>query len=280
MISIIIPAHDEEAVIGRCLAPLLKGLDDGDLEIVVACNGCSDATADIARKAHGAVKVLELAVPSKIAALNAGDREASGSVRVFLDADIVTDLASVRAVAREIEEGRALAAAPRMRVNVKDRGFLVRSYYRLWLEVPYFREGMIGCGFYAIGDEGRRSFESFPEIIADDEFIRRLFAKEERKTVEGAFFLMTPPKTLAGIVKINTRALYGNMELERVMPATLKEESKDFGPFARKLVATPSLWIPLLIYSGTRLATLKAARKRVKAARERWAWDRDDSSRE
>ena len=46
--SIVIPAHDEEAVIGRLLDSLAGGLDGARLDVVVACNGCTDRTAEIA----------------------------------------------------------------------------------------------------------------------------------------------------------------------------------------------------------------------------------------
>lgn len=46
--SVIVPAHNEEQVIGRLLEQLLDD-PDGGLEIWVVCNGCTDRTADVAR---------------------------------------------------------------------------------------------------------------------------------------------------------------------------------------------------------------------------------------
>ena len=54
---------------------------------MVACNGCTDRTADIARD-RGA-RVVEVAGPSKIAALDAGDAAAVGFPRFYVDADVV-----------------------------------------------------------------------------------------------------------------------------------------------------------------------------------------------
>jgi len=50
MVSIVIPAYNEEKVIRRTLNSLLDGADLTELEIVVCCNGCSDRTAEIARE--------------------------------------------------------------------------------------------------------------------------------------------------------------------------------------------------------------------------------------
>src|SRR4051794_31851306 len=69
--SVVIPAHDEESVIGRCLAAWSGELEPGEAEVVVVANGCSDGTAEAAR--DFGVRVLELPAASKSAALNAGD---------------------------------------------------------------------------------------------------------------------------------------------------------------------------------------------------------------
>ena len=85
--SVIIPAHNEAAVIARTLAPLAPLAAAGQLEVIVACNGCTDHTAAIARGFDG-VTVLELGQSSKAAALNAGDAAASHWPRLYLDADV------------------------------------------------------------------------------------------------------------------------------------------------------------------------------------------------
>src|ERR1044071_1194081 len=81
--SIVIPAHNEGAVIRRLLRSLPEVVDAGRLEVIVACNGCTDDTADIARR-HGA-KVVEISTPSKIAALNAADDIAVAYPRLYVD---------------------------------------------------------------------------------------------------------------------------------------------------------------------------------------------------
>jgi cellulose synthase/poly-beta-1,6-N-acetylglucosamine synthase-like glycosyltransferase len=48
-ISVVIPACDEEAVIGECLQSLLSQDFDGAVQVVVVANGCTDATVELAR---------------------------------------------------------------------------------------------------------------------------------------------------------------------------------------------------------------------------------------
>ena len=97
-ISVILPAHQEEAGIGACLRGLCtQRLVPGvSHQIVVIANGCTDATAQLARDAAPAlttagwqVLVLETAIGNKIAALNMGDAAATGGMRIYLDADVV-----------------------------------------------------------------------------------------------------------------------------------------------------------------------------------------------
>lgn len=47
MLSIIIPAHNEQAVIRRCLTALLSGAAPGELEVIVVCNAYSDWIANV-----------------------------------------------------------------------------------------------------------------------------------------------------------------------------------------------------------------------------------------
>ncbi len=86
-VSLIIPAHDEEEVIGRKLANA-RALDypRDRLEIVVASDGSTDRTAKLARSA-GADLVLELPRGGKVAALNAAVGRAAGSILAFSDAN-------------------------------------------------------------------------------------------------------------------------------------------------------------------------------------------------
>lgn len=77
MTSIVIAAHNEAAVVGRCLDALLAEAEPGEFDITVVANGCTDATAKVASARPG-VRVLDLPSPGKVAALNAGDTVAVG----------------------------------------------------------------------------------------------------------------------------------------------------------------------------------------------------------
>ena len=95
-VSLIVAAHDEAAVIGAKVANALALDYPGDrLEVVVCCDGCSDATAERARQA-GADLVLELPRGGKIRTQDAGVERARGDVVAFSDANALLDADALR----------------------------------------------------------------------------------------------------------------------------------------------------------------------------------------
>jgi cellulose synthase/poly-beta-1,6-N-acetylglucosamine synthase-like glycosyltransferase len=86
-VALIVPAYDEEEVIAEKVANALA-LDypRERLQIIVASDGSSDATAERARAADADL-VLELPPGGKVAALNAGAERASGEILAFSDAN-------------------------------------------------------------------------------------------------------------------------------------------------------------------------------------------------
>jgi cellulose synthase/poly-beta-1,6-N-acetylglucosamine synthase-like glycosyltransferase len=86
-VSLIVAAHDEEAVIGRKVQDA-RALDypRERLEVIVASDGSSDRTVELARDA-GADLVLDLPRGGKVSALNTAVGRARGEVLAFSDAN-------------------------------------------------------------------------------------------------------------------------------------------------------------------------------------------------
>ena len=278
-ISVIIPAHNEAGVIARCLEELTERAEPGELEVLVVCNGCTDDTHAIAERFGPPVRVLESPVASKPAALNLGDQEATSFPRFYLDADIVLPIEDLRRVADVLRGGQVHGAAPRMVVDLEDRPWPVRAFYEIWLETPYVKDDMLGCGVYAISEEGRSRFDTFPDIIADDCFIRLLFAPGERRSVQDATFVMSPPTTLRSLIHINVRRQMGQAEMDALYPDTSESERGGQRRFLRGLLMRPLLWPALAVYVYAKFATLARYYWDVRRG-ERSAWNRDDSSRD
>ncbi len=278
MISVIIPAHNEEAVITRCLDALLEHAPPGSLEVLVVCNGCTDRTADLARGRGEQVQVLEISVASKVAALNAGDAAATAFPRCYVDADIVVTWSAVRAVSDVLSNGKVLAAAPRIRIELEHCSWCVRSYYLVWQAIPYFKEGTIGAGFYALSEEGRSRFDLFPEITADDGFIRSLFGPDEREVVESAEFVMFPPRTLSGVSAIKTRSRFGTLEQRALLPGQGDKSDASWRDTIKCICTTPRMWPSVPVYLAMVCVTRIRAKWRIMSGTSH-SWDRDNSSR-
>ncbi|MGH9107096.1 MAG: glycosyltransferase [Acidimicrobiales bacterium] len=275
-VSVVIPAHNEEAVVGRCLSSLLGQAPPGELEVTVVCNGCQDRTAEVARAAGPAVRVLELPVASKVAALNAGDRAAGYFPRFYVDADVELAYPALHLVAGSIAEQGLLCAAPRPVFALAGRPWPVRAFYRVWQGIPYLNQDMVGSGVYALSGEGRSRFGEFPELTADDQYVQQLFERGERRAVEGAEFVVHSPRHLRGLLAMRVRSYRGNRELARLGLARLNAPPSGFGAALRQ-ARSPARLPAVAVYIAVNFLAKVLARRprRLGAAR----WERDESAR-
>jgi glycosyltransferase involved in cell wall biosynthesis len=278
-ITIIIPAHNEEQVIAAALTELKIGTVRGELEVIVVCNGCTDNTAKVVASFGDIVKCIETPIASKTHALNLGDAEANGFPRIYQDADVVLSFEAIQKIAQVLQTGGVLAAAPRMRMDFKNASWLVRSYYEVWQQLPYVQEGMIGAGVYALSEEGRQRFDKFPEIIADDGYIRALFKTHERASVDSCYSLVRAPANVTSLLKIKTRSRLGRYELKKKFPELLGNEEKNYSNAMIGLIGQSHLWpkLPIYLYVNMK-ARFKA--KEYAIAQGFTGWERDDSSRD
>jgi glycosyltransferase involved in cell wall biosynthesis len=276
--SVVIPAHNEEAVIARCLREMGRGAMEGELEIVVVANGCTDRTAEIARSHEAGVTVIETDVASKSNALRLGDEAAGQFPRFYADADIVLPIESIREVGALLERGACLAAAPKIRVDLTGSSWAVRAYYDVWTSLPYHVSGMIGSGVYAISEEGRRRFDVFPDIISDDGFVRLHFAPDERKTVESAWFVISAPSDLSGVLAVKTRSQKGAVQLRRLYPELLKNDIRSYKAPLLDILLSPRRWPNAAVYFYVIMKTkLRAYWMNYFAGLGEW--ERDETSR-
>jgi glycosyltransferase involved in cell wall biosynthesis len=105
MISFIVPAHNEEAWVGRCVSAIRSGL--GTLgephEIIVVDDASNDATALIARQQGAQVVRVEHRQIS--ATRNAGARQACGDILFFVDADTLVNALAVQSALHSVRAG-------------------------------------------------------------------------------------------------------------------------------------------------------------------------------
>lgn len=211
MVSVVIAAHNEEAVIGACLDALSRQRDADAVEVVVSANGCTDRTVAVA--ASRGVRVVERTAPGKAAAINAGERAVSTFPRIYLDADIVVPEGTVSTLVGALSSPTALAAVPRRRVDTQGRPWGVRAYFAVNDRLPVFERALFGRGVIALSQEGRERFAQFPELIADDLFLDSLFTDAEKVLVPDVEVVVEAPFGVKDLLRRLVRVRRGNAEL-------------------------------------------------------------------
>jgi glycosyltransferase involved in cell wall biosynthesis len=210
--SVVIPAHNEEAVLGRCLRALLVGAARGELDVIVVANGCTDHTAEIAREAG--VRVVETATPGKPHALRIGDAECLTFPRIYMDADIEFENSSVRTLLAAIGDSAVLAAAPVPTWDLVGATGSVRRVHWVHEQLMAPRRALSGVGVYVLTAAGHRRIFPIPDVLSDDGLVDRSFAADERVSVSSAAVVVRPPRTLRAHLQRRIRIREGCRQLD------------------------------------------------------------------
>lgn len=248
MTNIIIPANNEAAYIGPCLDALLASdAVPVPVHVIVAANACHDATAAHAREREGGfahrgwrLTVLDLPSPGKPNALNEADACAGPGPRIYLDADVIVAPGLVAQLVAVLDRAEAAYASGTIRVRPTG-GFVWQAYGRFWASVPFLREGVPGCGLFAVNDPGRRRWGRFPDIISDDTYVRLLFAPQERHGVQ-ATYDWPVVSGFARLVRVRRRQDRGVEEIRARFPELMVNDEKrsmGLGGALRRLVGNP-----------------------------------------
>ncbi|MFJ4169519.1 WecB/TagA/CpsF family glycosyltransferase [Paenarthrobacter sp. NPDC089714] len=270
--SVVIPAHNEAAVIGRTLDSLREVLAWGTVEVIVACNGCSDGTEAIAA-AYDGVRVIEVEAASKVAALNAADEAAQLWPRLYLDADIEVTAGALSAVFSALTEGSLLAGRPAYRYDTTGATFLVRAYYRARTRIPGNSEGLWGAGAYALSEAGHARLGTFPPLSGDDYYVDRLFTAEEKAVLDTEPVVVRTPRSPSALMAVLRRTSRGNAQQDAVSGDASASRT------LRQLVE--SVRGPLTAFDALVYAAFAGAgrRRALRPGTPALAWERDNSSR-
>jgi acetyltransferase-like isoleucine patch superfamily enzyme len=215
-VAVVVPAHNEESVIGRCLTTLLADAAPDDFRVIVVSNGSSDRTAEVASSATagwaGRVDVTELSEPSKIKAVREGIRLAAGSAVIVLDADVEVSTATARALAAGLAVPQAVVASPQVLVVTDGASWLVRHFYRAGTALPYVSTGMVGSGVFGLSRAALVELGELPDVTNDDGWVRRSFPADRRIELDEEFTVHAA-RTTRALVARRARILNGNREI-------------------------------------------------------------------
>ena len=272
--SVVIPAHNESAVLARGLRALLDGFRPGELEIVVVCNGCDDGTAIVARQVRDDVHVIELDRASKPAALRAGDQAVGVFPRVYLDADVVVPGDAVRRMVEAVGSGPALAARPPIHYDTSRSSTIVRRYYAARVRTRPVMSALWGAGVYTLSAEGRARFGEYPDVVAEDLFVGARFAAHEFTIVDGPAAVVVAPRTTSDLLRVLRRGAGGAKTGRGLDPEAAATTATTMRHLARQPAAGAGPALDAAVY-----ASLAVAARVTRYGRRPTEWERDESSR-
>lgn len=278
MATVIVPAHNESSVIEQCLDSIINqtGID----HIIVPCNGCTDDTVEIVQSKYPSVVCLDIETPSKTNALNVAEEKATElgvTYPIFyIDADTQLSENAIIHIIEAMKDSSTLLSAPTPIIDTSKSSWLVKTYYKVWINLPYIKEGVIATCSFIVSEEGRKRFDKFADVIGDDGFIRCHFKNNEIANIEGAEIYIRAPKDIFSLVKIKTRARLGNMELiaRNKCPVI---ENKNYGNVMKSRLFSKD-FIPTSIYILIALLIRIRAKSQFKRLDD-YQWEKDTSSR-
>src|ERR1044071_7352329 len=105
MISFIVPAHNEQACLGRTLQAIHASarLIAQPYEVIVVNDASSDATAEIAQQNHA--RVVSVNHRQIAATRNSGARAAKGERLFFVDADTIVNSQAIVSALQAMDKG-------------------------------------------------------------------------------------------------------------------------------------------------------------------------------
>lgn len=282
--SLIIPAHNEEAVIERCLSfALAQAPSHEAIEIIVAANGCTDSTVEIARKVAPSATVLDIAQGSKTHAINVANGIAKTFPRIVLDADVECSFHSLSALAAALRQPEAMVAAPAIRIDLSHGNRFIKAYYRAWMKQPFAKAGKGGAGCYGLSQQALEAIGEFPAIIGDDIWIHTRFPDEQKRYIrenmrgEAVYSVVRPPGTAWDQVKVEIRRMFGNAQVKRDHPSPYFGDANPGGGL-RGLLGSGAAPFDLLVFLLVKFLVRCGIRVQAWRGHEN-SWIRDQSSR-
>lgn len=270
--SVVVPAWNEADVIGRTLDALFADVDPRRLDVVVACNGCTDDTAEVARRSGHPVRVVEVPAAGKVGAIRAAEATTAALPRLYLDADTELPGPSAVAVLEALAAG-AVAARPPAVHDDDGATWPVRAFYSVRAALPEVAEELYGAGVYGLSAEARSRFGEFPDVTADDLFAARIVRPGELVIPDVPPVIVRVPRDVRSLVTTLARVYRGNRELAELRPDLAPPSTARTARGLARMARDPRRWPHLAAY----VALVAAGRRRSRRDTAHWA--RDHSAR-
>jgi cellulose synthase/poly-beta-1,6-N-acetylglucosamine synthase-like glycosyltransferase len=232
-VTLILAVRNGAAELEQRVANLLEqDYPQERLDVIIACNGCTDLTEQVAaRLASQSERVSVVVSPGqhgKAGALNAAAAEARGELLAFADLRQRFDPRAIAELVLGLSDPRTGCVTGRLVVGSASAG-MVRGVGRYWeletrLRMAESQSGsLVGVSgaIYAIRRELFRPLP--PGLILDDVYLPMTAARAGFRVgmIPSAVAYDRPSPDGAAEYRRRVRTLVGNLELIRVMPGLL-----------------------------------------------------------
>jgi glycosyltransferase involved in cell wall biosynthesis len=192
-LSFIVPAHDEEALIGRALEAIRSSASGAGVafEIIVVDDGSTDRTAEIASAAGS--HVVRVDVRQIGAARNAGAAVATGEILIFVDADTFIAPAHVRGVVDAIARGAVGGGAATRFDDPAPRW--AHAGMHLWVWISRTFRVAAGSFLFCRADAFRATGGFDPALYASEEIA---LSRALKRLQRGPFVILREPVLTSG----------------------------------------------------------------------------------
>jgi cellulose synthase/poly-beta-1,6-N-acetylglucosamine synthase-like glycosyltransferase len=231
LVSLIVPAYNEEKSIGRCIESLLNQVYTGKTEIIVVNDGSKDRTAEIA--AGYPVKLLDLKKNrGKANALNEAIAIAKGSILVFTDGDSYVEKNAVSRIVQHFATHSDISMiAGNVLINKSTKGIIARALtycqmieYRLDQDIRRYLQGLNGQVIICPGalTAVRREVYNVTKysdrtVVEDADFSFTVLSKSLKAArIEDANVYTNAPDTITAWYKQRTRWWFGFLQVCRI----------------------------------------------------------------
>ncbi|WP_338472673.1 glycosyltransferase [Niallia sp. XMNu-256] len=224
-VSVIIPAYNEEKVIGRTIESILKS-NYPNLEMIVVDDGSNDQTSLVVNnkyKGSDKVHLFQKRNEGKASALNLGVQKAKGEILVAIDADTVVPPNSISMLVRHFADENIAAVSGNVRVgnrenlltswqhieyvtgfNLEKRGFATLNCIPV---VP----GAIGAWRKQVVEE--LDYFSNDTLAEDTDMTLKILRKGYKVVIdEQAYAYTEAPKTVRDFLKQRFRWTFGTLQ--------------------------------------------------------------------
>ena len=259
-VSIIVPAYNEERVIGATIRSLLNQSYEGELDVVVVDDGSPDATYEVVSREFGddpRVTVFRKENGGKASALNFGIARSRGEIVVCLDADTQFIPSTVARLVAPLSDPGVGAVAGNAKVG--NRHNLVTR----WQALEYVTSQNLERRAFAVlnaitivpGAVGawRKSYVQAVggfsgDTLAEDQDLTWALGKEGVRVVyaDDAIAYTEAPDTLKTLIRQRFRWSFGTLQ------SIWKHRHITFRPKygALGMIAMPNVWLFQLFYTA------------------------------